>query len=261
MRVDQLGTGEPELAIVGAVHGDEPCGVRAIDRLLETQPEVSRPVELIVANERALQLGVRYVDADLNRSFQYVAPDAHEAKVADALRARIRNKTILSIHSTQSTEDPFAIVSGLDEGVAPIVAGLSVEAVVDAGPPTEGRIFDTSSTVVEVEAGLQGSEAAADNATQLAEEFLFATGALPGTVDRRAHPLFELGSAISKPPATEYEIRARNFTPVAEGEVIATADDRPIRADRAFWPVLLSAEGYQDILGYRGQKEGTVPLP
>jgi predicted deacylase len=261
MRVDQLGTGEPDLAIVGAVHGDEPCGLRAIDWLLETQPPVSRPVELIVANERALEQGVRYVDADLNRSFQYVAPGAHEADLAEQLRARIRHKTVLSIHSTQSTSDPFAIVSGLDDGVAPIVAGLSVEAVVDAGPPTAGRIFDTSSTVVEVEAGLQGSEAAADSARALAEEFLIATGALSGAVERREHPLFELGSAISKPPATDYEVHAQNFSPVAEGEVFATADDRPIRADEAFWPVLLSAEGYQDILGYRGQKQGSVSLP
>ncbi|MFW5900890.1 MAG: succinylglutamate desuccinylase, partial [Halodesulfurarchaeum sp.] len=174
------------------------------------------------------------------------------------IHALIRGKTVLSIHSTRSTREPFAIVSGVDEGVAPIVSRLSVEAVVDAGPPKEGRIFDTTSTVVEVEAGYQGTQEATDNAIQLIREFLIATGALDGDLDPVEHPLFELGNAIQKPEATTYEVYASNFTQVEEGEVFATADDEPVRADQSFWPVLLSADGYRDIFGYRGTKQGSV---
>lgn len=259
MRVEQLGEGEPELAVVAAVHGDEPCGVRAVEWLLEEGPPVERPVLLIVANDEALERGVRYIDADLNRSFQYVADGStHEGALADRLRELIRGKTVLSIHSTQSTDDPFAIVSGMDEGVAGVVSRLSVEAVVDAGPQSAGRIFDTSSTVVEVEAGYQGSEAAARNAKTLAEEFLIATGALPGALEAKEHPLFELGSAISKPEAERYEVCTANFSEVEAGDVFATADDRKLTADEPFFPVLLSAEGYQDIFGYRGELRGSV---
>ncbi|MFB6109533.1 MAG: succinylglutamate desuccinylase/aspartoacylase family protein [Halodesulfurarchaeum sp.] len=259
MRIAQLGTGEPELVIVGGVHGDEPCGVRAIEWLLESQPEVSRPVRLIVANELALEAGVRFLDADLNRSFTYVAEgSAHEASLAERLKREIQGKTVLSIHSTQSSWDPFAIVSGLEEGVEPIVSRLSVEAVVDTGPPTGGRIFDTSSTVIEVEAGYQGSEAATQNAIELVKEFLVATSALPGELEAAEHPLFELGRAIQKPPAENYQVYASNFEQVDQGEVIATADGDPITADEAFWPVLVSATGYCDIFGYRGEKLGTV---
>ena len=67
MDVYELGEGEPEVAVVGAIHGDEPCGARAIRRLLDADPEFERPVRLIVANEAALDAGVRYLDADLNR--------------------------------------------------------------------------------------------------------------------------------------------------------------------------------------------------
>ncbi len=258
MRVEQLGEGEPELAIVGSVHGDEPCGKRAIEWLLEEQPPVSRPVRLIVANEEAIAKGTRYLDADLNRSFDYVAAGAHEAELAAELRGLIRGKTVLSIHSTQSTRDPFAIVSGMDGGVEPIVARLSVDAVVDAGPPKNGRIFDTTSTVIEVEAGYQGSEEATENAKQLTEEFLVATGACDGALEPVERPLFELGTAIQKPPASTYEVCAANFSHVEEGQAFAAADGEPIHADQPFWPVLLSAEGYQDIFGYRGTKRGTV---
>jgi predicted deacylase len=262
MRIAQLGTGEPELVIVGGVHGDEPCGVRAIEWLLETQPDVARPVRLIVANELALEAGVRFLDADLNRSFAYVSEGtAHEASLAERLKREIQGKTVLSVHSTQSTHDPFAIVAGLDEGVEPIVSQLSVEAVVDAGPPEDGRIFDTSSTVIEVEAGYQGSEAAAQNAIQLAQEFLVATDALPGENAASEHPLFELGRAIQKPPAEDYEVCASNFEPVDRGETFAMADGEPITAEEPFWPILLSAAGYCDIFGYRGENLGTVSPP
>lgn len=259
MRVEQLGTGDPELVIVGGVHGDEPCGRRAIEWLLAEQPPVSRPVRLIVANEEALARDVRYLDADLNRSFDYVPRgSAHEAALADRLESQIQGKTVLSIHSTQSTRDPFAIVSGVDQGVEPIVSRLSVEAVVDAGPPEDGRIFDTTATAIEIEAGYQGSEAATENAIELTREFLIATGALSGDLEAAERPLFELGKAIPKPEATSYEVYATNFTQVTEGDVFAAADDQPIRADHTFWPVLLSAEGYQDIFGYRGEKQGSV---
>jgi len=68
MRVETLGEGEPEVAVVGGIHGDEPCGPRAIEAFLRDPPPVERPVEFIVANEEALARNLRYVEEDLNRA-------------------------------------------------------------------------------------------------------------------------------------------------------------------------------------------------
>lgn len=38
MRVETLDQGEPRLAIVGAIHGDEPCGAQAVETLLNERP-------------------------------------------------------------------------------------------------------------------------------------------------------------------------------------------------------------------------------
>jgi succinylglutamate desuccinylase len=65
MRVVTVGDGEgrqgPAVAAVGAIHGDEPCGARAIERFLEEGPvdRVRRPARLVVANEEALAAGER----------------------------------------------------------------------------------------------------------------------------------------------------------------------------------------------------------
>jgi len=254
MRVAQLGEGTPEVAVVGGIHGDEPCGVRAIERLEADDPDVERPVKLVVANERALERGVRYVDADLNRSFgEDVPADAHERQLAEALADEIEGMTALSVHSTQSHADPFAVSDGRQEHVQRIVPRLSVAALVDVEEFGGGRLFAADADIIEVEAGLQGTETAAENAYTLAREFLTVTGALPGDTVPREIPTFHMGEPIPKPPAEEYEVFVENFQQVEEGETFAAADGESLVADEAFWPVLLSPYGYEKQFGYYGE--------
>lgn len=259
MRVVQLGDGTPEIAVVGGVHGDEPCGVRAVERLVEDDPAVERPVKLVVANELALEQGVRYVDADLNRAFgEGVPANAHERHVSEALAAEIEGLTALSLHSTQSYADPFAVSDGREPHVQAYVPRLSVAALVDTEDFGQGRLFAANADIVEVEAGLQGSETAAENAYRLAREFLTAAGVLPGDTVPRELPTFRMGDPIPKPEAEEYEVFAENFHEVEAGETFAAADGDGIVAEESFWPVLLSAYGYDDQFGYYGEPAPSI---
>src|SRR6056297_4367545 len=115
MDVYELGEGEPEVAVVGAIHGDEPCGADAVRRLLDSGLDVERPVRLIVANEAALDAGERYLDADLNRAFPG-NPDAeaHEVRLAAELVDALEGCTTFAIHSTQSYAEPFAVIDSMD---------------------------------------------------------------------------------------------------------------------------------------------------
>jgi hypothetical protein len=266
MRVEQLGAGIPELAIVGAIHGDEPCGVRAIERLLADAPDVERPVKLIVANEEALELGVRYVDADLNRSFDRAdaeprEDEPHEHALARRLADEVEGTTTLAIHSTQSHSEPFGIVDGTAEPVPSICPFLSIVALVDLDQTVEGRPFALAADMVEVEAGIQGSEAAAENAYRLAREFLTATGALPGRTVGRDLPVYRLGQPIEKPLAGGYEVFVENFSRVGAGQPYAAADGEEFAAEEPFYPVLMSAGGYESIFGYTGERIGALAAP
>ncbi|MFB6169707.1 MAG: succinylglutamate desuccinylase/aspartoacylase family protein [Haloarculaceae archaeon] len=258
MRVEQLGAGDPDVAVVAAIHGDEPCGVHAVERLLDSDPAVERPVKLIVANERALGDGVRYVDTDLNRAFPG-DPDAdeYERRLAYDLADELRGCTVLALHSTQSHPDPFAIVDGMDNPVRDLCPPLSVMAVVDTGQFVEGRLLVSPETI-EVECGLQGSDAAAENATRLVREFLTATGVLAGDTVDHPVPAFRLTRVIPKPPADDYEVFAENFERVEEGETYAAVDGDALTADEPFYPVLLSPYGYRDIFGYRSDRVGVL---
>lgn len=254
MRVEQLGAGEPEIAVVGAIHGDEPCSVHAVETLLDKAPAVERPVKVIIANERALAQNERFIDTDLNRVFPG-DPDAeaYEERLATDVLAELRGCPTLALHSTQSTSKPFALVTETGPLAETVCPQLSIEALVEAGACVDTAL-GAHVDAIEVECGLQGTAQANTNAERLVSEFLGAMGALPSKPARTdSVAVFRLCHPIPKPPATEYAVHVPNFERVAPGETYATSDDRALVAEEAFYPVLMSAAGYERQFGYAAE--------
>jgi len=264
MQVHTVGDGTPEVAVVGAVHGDEPCGARAIQRFLETEPDVDRPAKLIVANERALERGVRYVDTDLNRCLPGdPESDQYEERLAAELMTEVQDCLALGIHSTVSYDRPFANVAYLNERKRDAVAHLPVDAVVDFTVVADGRSVELPG-FVDIEAGHQGSAAAADNAYDCLVAFLRATDVLPGEPPAPDPDFYEVTDPVYKEPGRAYRFLGENFERVPAGEPFATVDDNDLTADEEFCPVLMSSDGHDVLLGYRSTHRGrlsTLPVP
>ena len=266
MQIHQLGEGQPELAVVAGIHGDEPCGVEAVERLLEDDPAVERPVKLIVANEEALDAGERFLEEDLNRAFPGDQDgDTHESRLAHELAREVQGCTVLALHSTQSYAEPIAVIDTVDEIARSLAPLLPVDVLIETDEHTDGRLIEHAHTI-EVECGLQGSDEAAENGYWLTRAFLAATNVLPAPAsdDRLTAPersdveVFRLNEPIPKPPGREYDVVAPNFERVEAGERFAVADGEALTADEPFYPVLLSAEGYDDIFGYAAEAVGTL---
>lgn len=58
LRIDQL-RGPADLALVAAVHGEEDATVEAVETLLDDDPRMAAPVDVVVANEAAYVAGRR----------------------------------------------------------------------------------------------------------------------------------------------------------------------------------------------------------
>jgi len=261
MRVVQLGDGSADIAVVGSIHGDEPCGRDGIEAILADPPAVRRPVKFVIANEEALTAGKRYLDSDLNRAFPGDPDsDAHEDRLAARLSEELRGCTVLALHSTQSYRGMFALVDEMTPTARDIVPELSVDAVVTTSGANEGRIFESLPDTIEIECGLQGSTEATENAEQIIREFLAATDVTDDAPPARktSLPVFQLGGPIPKTGAERYEVFARNFEQLEAGDPIAAADGETVHADESFHPVLLSAEGYEDVFGYRATAIGQL---
>jgi predicted deacylase len=259
MRIETLGDGEPEVAVVGGIHGDEPCGPRAIEAILDEGPSLDRPVKFVVANEEALMRGRRYVEEDLNRAFPGDPEgETHESRLAHEMLNELRGLTVFSIHSTQSHGEPFALCDELDPLARSVVPHLSVEALVETARFSDGRLIEYPG-VLEIEAGLQGSDEAAANAERLVREFLAAVGALPE--EPRTHrdvPIYRMAQVVPKSPAERYEVFVDNFTRVDAGERYAAADGDALYAEEPFYPILMSPYGYENVFGFVGELVGRL---
>jgi succinylglutamate desuccinylase len=255
--VSILGPGEPDLAVVGGIHGDEPCGIRAIRHVLDSQPDLERAVKLIVANPPASVTQRRYLDADMNRIFPG-DPDSEdrERRLAARLRDVVEDCHVLSIHSTHSSSVPLAFVSGDHPEAQRLASRLPVRYVVNQKPAIEGA-FTACGSVVSVEAGRQTTEEATENAAKLVRAFLRETDALPGDPETTDSRYYSLTDAVEKPSDDErYDLLVENFHHVDPGTTYARSDDDELVAEESFYPILMSETGYDERFGYKGQKVG-----
>lgn len=108
----------PHLVVLGAVHGNEPAGPQAIKPYIkafendEIELKCGQVTFVPVVNEKAKELGKRFVERNLNRSlYRKETPQAHEDFI-DPILCGILDEAdaLLDIHSYQSEGGPFAFL-------------------------------------------------------------------------------------------------------------------------------------------------------
>jgi predicted deacylase len=245
------------IAVVAALHGDEPCGAYAIADLLSTDPTFHRRVKFVVANERAMEAGNRYVDDDLNRAFPG-DPDSesHERRLAARLLDELGDAAVLTFHSTDAKPTPFALLQNPSETTDAIVRATGLEHVVDISYVDGG--LEAVVDGVAVECSPMRTRAAAESARDILERFLTARGALPGSVDPVDPTVYRVDGVVDR---GDLAFTGRNFQRVAAGDaftVDTTGDDGEITAPEAFTPVLMATDGYDDMLGFQATNVGPL---
>lgn len=250
MKVTEKGNGEPELVIVGSLHGDEPAGKKAIEKLLEKHQDFKKPVKLIIANEKALQENKRYLDVDPNSSFPGEKnSDKYEKRLAAEITEEIQGKTVLDIHTTRSTERPFATMKNTDDEIIQMAEDANVDNAVYF-PEESGVLIEQAGTGLIVETGPQGTENAEKDAYQVLENFLICRGVIDGDCNRSSPELYRYTETVEG----DWEFTAENFQEVEKGQTYAKKDCEKLTAEKSFYPVLMSTDGYQGKLGYKAQK-------
>jgi predicted deacylase len=250
MIVEVLGDGRPEHAVVACVHGDETCGWHAFNRLKARGVAFQKPLKFVLANERAWKLGLRYCDEDLNR----VAPGdpestAYERRLAARLRQELDGLKVLDIHSTESRSCPFAIVVGRSAATLNLARATGLRRVIDMSHVPGGLTQDLDG--VAIECGYHDDEDAASIAFRTLRRFLAAEGVIDGPVER---PELEVYEVFEVAAGRDYEVVVDNFSRVEPGEVYAHKDTTVRRAEQPFYPVLMSNDGYEDLIGFKARK-------
>ena len=252
MQVFTKGEGETEITIVGSVHGDEPAGKNAIKNFIEKEIEYRKPVKFIIANEEALEKDVRFLDTDLNRSFPgNTESESHEERLASELMEEIKDTKVLDIHTTRSYPEPFATFTHLNDATVSMMKASGVNYGVHF--PEEAGTLHEQTTGIVVETGHQGTDQARKNAEKVIESFLSSMNAIDIERPENDNPLeiFRYFETVEG----DWEFLAENFELVEKGTVFAEKEDDVLKASEDFYPVLMSTDGYDGILGHKAQKQ------
>ena len=234
----------PHVGILGAIHGDEPCGLAVIQRLRD---EVERGAlapsagtwVLIHGNPEATGEVTRHTrgGADLNRLFDYAferdLPRSRwspEHERAHALRPILEDlDALLDLHSASWPTPPFAIINEVPEAAA-LARRLGFDFVTQgwSGPGllmekvTIGVMQRRGRPGVSVECGQHRGEGTVDAAWDCTLRFLRAAGVLEGEAPEGAPTFLEIMEIISRPsPGFRFTRTLRGLERLEAGDVFA----------------------------------------
>lgn len=122
----------PLLFVTGGIHGNEPSGVRALEKVFKelekTRPKIEGTIIGVAGNKMALNQNKRYIDEDLNRTWTQENIDAggkdtHETKemfeIIDILKQYPDNdftkRYFLDCHTTSSPSLPYVSVQVVND--------------------------------------------------------------------------------------------------------------------------------------------------
>lgn len=248
MKTEVLGEEEPEYAVVTCIHGEESCGWEAVQKFKESGHELKEPLKVILANEKAFELGERYVDVDMNRVFPGdLESSLYEERMAYKLERELEGLKVLDIHSTVSREAPFGIIVGDNGEEIDLAKSAGIQQLVDMSY-VGGMSPEICSVTVELS---RTSGNPAEDAYDLLVNFLAAEGLIDAEFERSNPEFFKV---YSKEEGSGYEFLASNFQKVEEGEVYAEKSDSQKVAEQDFYPVLMSTDGYDDMIGFKARK-------
>jgi predicted deacylase len=210
--VTRLDSGRPgpNVLVTAGVHGNELCGVIALDFLRREAIKPTRgTLTLAVCNyaaylrfDRANPFISRFVDEDFNRVWSQAVLDGPRRTV-EVVRARelrpivAQADMLLDIHSMQHISKPLLLSGPLEKGRRlALEVGYPAHIVADAGHAAGTRMRDhgafgdaaSPKNAVLVECGQHWEAASADVAREVLLRFLDAVGVLDDAVRARFLP-------------------------------------------------------------------------
>lgn len=105
-----------KILIIGATHGNELLGVKLYQRLLYRRSPLLENIDFIVGNPRAFAQRKRYIERDLNRSYQGETNE-YEVQRAQVIHRYIdvtKPDIVLDMHTTTCNQPSCIIVSNLE---------------------------------------------------------------------------------------------------------------------------------------------------
>ncbi len=186
----------PLLIVFGGIHGNEPAGVYALERVLQRLESTKAPFKGtlvgLAGNVGALRRGKRYLQSDLNRMWlparveqlrsrnpsTFSVEEAEQHSLLTRIDSLLANAsgpvTVLDLHTTSSDGAPFAIIS--DTLINRHLAGqLGVPIILGLEESIEGTILNYINESGHAAIGFEAGQHAAPSSIQNHEAAIWLT--------------------------------------------------------------------------------------
>jgi hypothetical protein len=140
--------------MIGATHGNEPIGVRALESIEQNRKDF----DWVVGNPRAYDLNKRFEEADLNRS----APGSltssvyEERRAAELIRLSQKYESVIDLHGTSKETGLFIIITNPSDANLELASRFNIKHIVvwpAITPELEGPVSEFFPCGLEIECG------------------------------------------------------------------------------------------------------------
>jgi len=158
---------------IGGTHGDEPVGVRALEALEGRRSDF----DWIEGNPRALKVGKRFTQTDLNRSApgDLQSKKYEERRAAELVRLSAKYEYTIDLHGTSKQTGIFLIVTNPTQANLRLARMLDVDRVViwpAITPDLEGPVSEFFPCGLEIECGSKDAPQTQVELERILETFL-----------------------------------------------------------------------------------------
>ncbi len=252
-----ISSGNPKIAIVGCVHGDEIIG-KLVIREIKKLKNIKGTLGLIIANEPAMLKKKRELKKDLNRSFPGKKGARFEAGLAYRLHQELKKYDLaIDIHATNSRFDKLAIVTRLDPQTKKLLSMVPIKKVMLA----RQSVFGGQEMITHAKAGLAieyGPNKSGKNYRKALSDMLALLTNLGVIVGSKkeftAKELYDAFGVYKVSDGFCQNKDLRDFHKIRKGQAIGKIKKKIVYSRKDFYPLFLGKGAYKGTLAIAAKK-------
>jgi predicted deacylase len=243
----EIGEGKPVVGIIGLLHGDEICGRIVLDELIASKIKPKGKLKIIYANLEAEKQNKRYIESNLNRSFNN-QQNTLEGKTAHELSSHLADcNYVLDIHSTSYPTEPFVISTADNKEFDKLASFTGLKKyviIVDKmanGSSLIDEVFRRGGKGISFESGTHNDNSSVIVARAVVNNFLINLGILEGKGVIKTPEKF-YGKDIKRVPSKTFKAYStiKNFELLKAGTPYGRDETKEYLLDKDGYPFLFS---------------------
>lgn len=234
------------ILLLGSQHGNELLGELLYAHIQNQRKELLPYTTFIIGNPKARNAGVRYLESDMNRSYDptLTTYEAERAREIEATIMRQDYDLVLDLHTTVCVQPPSFIVARLNDRNTPFLRASSISHIVHMRHPMValsliGRV--RQAVAIEV----SNNDITPNLLNDLCEDLQRYIDTKVHSVAKRVYPVDEL-------------ILKKHVTPEAAAAFVNFQ-----RCEAGFIPILTGENSYKKntpYLGFKATQENIITL-